>query len=308
MDDGEAVLGAGASKLWDHLSRTLFSTIDDGFLTSFRAPGGANGRLAAWEPVDHTMRYFKFLLFNASRAQPDRFFDLYRRLGVVDLGAPVSVSVRSCAVNIDYFLAVDEFLFLDGAIDLSDVRSIVEIGAGFGRTCHTLLTLLPSVERYMIVDLTNVLSLSRAYLTRVAPEVIDKIHFVDAADGAAWRQSPADLAINIDSFQAMPHTTIAAYLHDLVAACRRFYIKNPIGKYRPASVGITVDDPAKFHDVFSLGYCRDIVDIFDDAALATARRAYIEAYRPDSSSRLIADKPLDIFPYLHHALYAKAGA
>ena len=61
-------------------------------------------------------------------------------------------------------------------------------------------------------------------------------------------------------------------------------------------------DPARFHDVFSLGYCRDVVDLFDDESLKVARGAYLKAYRP-ARGRLLADKPMSLFPYLHHALY-----
>jgi hypothetical protein len=101
------------SELWKSLSHTLFANVDDAFTAGFRRPGGANSRLGAWDPFDPTMRYFKFILQMAAERQPDRFFLLYRALGKVDIGAPVSVKVRSCAINIDYLLSVQEYLFLE---------------------------------------------------------------------------------------------------------------------------------------------------------------------------------------------------
>ena len=129
------------SALWKSLSRSLFVDIDDAFVARFRQPGGANSRLGSWDPRDPTMRYFKFMLYTAAERQPDRFFSLYRALGKVNVGSPVSVTVRSCAINIDYLQSIEEFMFLESAIDIAAVRSVIEIGAGFGRTCHTLLAL-----------------------------------------------------------------------------------------------------------------------------------------------------------------------
>ncbi len=292
------------SGLWAALSQSLFSNIDDQFIATFRAPGGANNRLAAWDPFDKTMRFFKLLLFNTALQQPDRFFAVYRALGHVDLGNPVSVSVRSCAVNVDYLLAVDEFLFLEKAVDLSTLRSVVEIGAGFGRTCHTLLAMLPGLERYTIVDLGNMLNLSKRFLSVAVPEHFHKLRFVEAG-GEPAEGIGADLAMNIDSFQEMPPTAIDRYMAGIDAGCRYFYLKNPIAKYDPKSIGIAAQDPNKFHDVFSLGYCRDVIDIFDDAALAGARQKYLSLYRPAKSWRLLADQPLKLFPFYHHAIYER---
>ncbi len=295
------------SDLWMHLSESLFAKIDDDFIASFRAPGGANHRLAGWEPFDKTMRYFKLLLFNVARHEPDRFFELYRALGQVGLGNPVSVFVRSCGINIDYLLSVEEFLFVERAIEVARLRSVVEIGAGFGRTCHAFVNLAPSIERYTILDLRNVLALSRRYLAMTIPEQFHKIRFVEVGAGGAPQSLEADLAINIDSFQEMPPATINGYMTSVVANCSYAYIKNPVAKYHPKTVGIAVDDPHKFHDVFALGHCRDVIDIFDELALQEARKKYLAAYRPGPTWRLGADEPLTIFPHYHHALYIRDG-
>jgi putative sugar O-methyltransferase len=292
------------SKLWNSLCADLFARIDDDFLDEFRRPGGANKRLAAWDPFDQTMRYFKFMLYTAAERQPERFFQLYRALGNVDLGHPISITVRSCAINIDYFLSIEEFLFLESAIDLAAIRSIVEIGAGFGRTCHALLALTGGkVDQYTIVDLPEVLELSRRALFKLIPQQYRKIRFVDASDEQAWQGLAADMAINIDSFQEMPINTIDSYIRNIVAHCGVFYVKNPIAKYDPKTIGLTNVDGRTLQDVFSLGYCRDVIDIFNDVALDRARQAYVEAYRPASNWELLADRPMEMFPYYHHALY-----
>lgn len=292
------------SRLWKSLCTDVFANADEAFLETFRRPGGANNRLAAWDPYDKTMRYFKFLLYSAAERQPDRFFTLYRALGNVDLGQPVNVTLRSCVINVDYFLAIDEFLFLESAVDLRSVRSIVEIGAGFGRTCHAMLALgsAAQVDEYTIVDLPEILELSRRALKRLIPQHYHKVRFIDATNESDWRNLAADLAINIDSFQEMPPATIHSYMTHLIADCRQFYVKNPIAKYEPSAVGLTVSSN-ELQDVLSLGYCRDVIDIFNDAALEAMRPHYIKAYRPASNWQLVADRPMEIFPYYHHALY-----
>lgn len=293
-----------SSDLWNSLSGSLFANVDDAFIAEFRRPGGANNRLAAWDPFDRTMRYFMFLLFNACKRQPDLFFDHYKALGNTSIGNPVTVRVRGLDINIDHLFSIEEFMFVDRAVEMSEIKTVVEIGAGFGRTCHAFMALAPSIERYMIVDLPNVLELSRRVLQRVLPNEFSRITFIDATNVSGWKGLESDLAMNIDSFQEMPPATIDAYCDGIIRNAGYVYIKNPIGKYSPESIGITADGRTKFHDVFSLGYCRDIVEIFDDACLAAARKKYLDAYRPAPTWRTVASEPLDMFPYLHHVLYS----
>ena len=295
------------SNLWKSLCADLFVNTDDSFLETFRRPGGANNRLAAWDPCDKTMRYFKFLLYTAAERQQERFFTLYRALGNVDIGQPVNVTLRSCAINIDYFLSIDEFLFVESAIDLRTVRSIVEIGAGFGRTCHAMLALSSAaqIDEYIIIDLPQILELSRHALKRLIPHHYHKVRFIDATNEKDWQGLRADLVINIDSFQEMPAATIDSYIRHLVADCRLFYVKNPIAKYDPKCIGLTLADLDQLRDVLSLGYCRDVIDIFNDVALEKARSVYLEAYRPAPNWQLVGDRPMELFPYYHHALYRR---
>jgi hypothetical protein len=78
-----------------------------------------------------------------------------------------------------------------------------------------------------------------------------------------------------------------------------------VGKYAPESIGIATDGSAKFNDIFDLGLCRQIVDIFDDVALDAARREYVKSYCPEGKS-LMADQPEGLFQYFHHALFQKS--
>lgn len=72
-------------------------------------PGNPNNRLAAWDPFDSTMRFFKFLLLNECNRKPDSFFIKYNKLGNVNLGNPVFITVDRkeskivSEINIDHF-------------------------------------------------------------------------------------------------------------------------------------------------------------------------------------------------------------
>jgi hypothetical protein len=290
---------ADISRQWQQLIQREFLHIDDGFLETFRAPGSRN-KFVAGDPREPSYRYFKLLLFNPARKQSKRFVEAYRALGNRQLGNPLTVKCCGCDIDADYLAAVEEWEFLSDAGALDRARTVIEIGAGFGRTCHTLLTLCPGIKEYIIVDLDPMLRLSSAYLQRAIPGA--NIRFISNERLADLDSVTPDLVINIDSFQEMPPPVIESYMTGVVQRAKRFYCKNPVAKYLPASVGLPDLDSQRVLDVFTLGYCRDVIDIFSDEDLERARDTFIEAYRP-SGYRAAASKPMDLFPYYLHVLY-----
>jgi putative sugar O-methyltransferase len=292
-----------SSKLWKEITVSLFSNINEEFLQTFRAPGGANRRLAAWDPYDKSTRYYKFLLFNVARGKPKEFFQAYRSIGPTHIGNPVTVSVQSSEINIDHLFAVEEFLFIEQNCSEKEIRHVVEIGAGFGRTCQSLLKLSPLIESYTIVDLPEVLKLSRAYLEKSIPELFEKIRFISNEEMVEWESLKADLVINIDSFQEMPPAVIDNYRDKIVNNAAYFYCKNPVGKYEASCVGLPKLNADQLLDVYSLGYCQEVLDIFDEEKLRRCRERYLEKYRPSESWDVLAEMPLEIFPYFHHAIF-----
>jgi putative sugar O-methyltransferase len=295
------------AKMWEGLLRQEFSAIDDSFLRTFRAPGSAN-RFVAWSPYERSSRYLKFLLLTVAQRQSAAFFDAYRMLGACSLGNPISVKCGGCDINADYLAAVEEWEFLNDLRAFEGVTTVVEIGAGFGRTCHALLKLCPGIVDYAIVDLEPMLELSRSYLRQAAPEVFHRIRFVGSGDQAAQAELKPDLAINIDSFQEMPPATIDGYMQRLVVKADRFYCKNAVGKYLPESVGLADPNPAGQSDVFALGYCTNVIDVFNADHLSEARALYLAAYRPrtdDDRFVVAGSKAMELFPYFLHALYVR---
>jgi putative sugar O-methyltransferase len=295
------------SQQWQRLVEREFVRIDDEFLETFRAPGSRN-KFVAWDPFERSSRYFKFLLLTIARKQSPRFFEAYRALRHRDLGNPLTVTVAGCDVDADYLAAVEEWEFLHDSAGLDGVKSIVEIGAGFGRTAHTLLTVCPQIEAYTIIDLEPMLQLSRAYLKRVAPDA--DVRFIASDDHRAFESLAPDLVINIDSFQEMPEPVITFYMTHVVQRAPRFYCKNPVGKYEPRVVELPDADPERLLDVLRLGYCQDVIDIFDEEAVERARARFVSAYCPKASDsqgayQLAASKVMELFPYFLHVLYTR---
>lgn len=293
------------SDLWKNLTSSRFADIDGKFFETFRTPGNPAQRTNAWDPYEKSSRYYKFLLFKVAQLQSDSFFELFCTLRNTMLGGPLTVRVRGLDIDIDYLMATEEFMFLRDAFPVSGMRHLTEIGAGFGRTCHALLSYLPDVQSYTIIDLPEMLDLSRGYLSRVAPDLVHKVRFVDWQDTGEWAKGPQDLVININSFQEMPVSTIHTYLAHVDAISSHFYVKNPVCKYEPGAMGLTIDDPAKLYDTFSLGLCNAVADIFDEDALAGCRTAYEQAYLPAPGWLLARSQPQSIFTHVQHTAYSR---
>lgn len=179
------------SDLWTHVAPLMSDAADK---LDFRRPGGANSRLAHWEPAEPTLRWFKSYLQLAAQSTPPHEVDLIRGVENIGRGDPVTINVygttsdqagvKVLAVNLDYLYAAEEVAFIEGAIASSELRSICELGAGFGRTAHAVLETKPWIQTYWIVDLAETLSLSSAYLHSVLSDALwAKLRFVDATQG-----------------------------------------------------------------------------------------------------------------------------
>ena len=187
------------SNLWGNIISNSFSNNDYDFVNSFGFPKGTNARLAAWDLYDKSIRYYKFLLYDTCRNKLSELFEAYRSIENINISKPVSVNINDCDINIDHLLAVEETQFIRIAI-VSGIRSVVEIGAGFGKTCQALLSINPSIEIFTIIDLPEVFNLSKLYPNKVIHKHIDKVEFIDCGL-SGFKGIVADFPINIDYFE-----------------------------------------------------------------------------------------------------------
>lgn len=269
----------GPSPQWRHINENYITVDSPENLTSFRS-SEVNYKLAYWDPRVNGARYLKTLIYNLAADLSAENWARLRRIRRRDLGDPIAVTYDGESVCMDDLLAVFELEFLARSLDLDGLR-VIEIGAGYGRTCHAMIS-NHDIASYCIVDLENSLRLAREYLSAVLdPRQFEKVHFVavDEVDDAL-AAAGFDLCVNINSFAEMKADTVRDYLSFIDDRSRAFYVKNPVAKYLDKSLdghsqGIEVVAMA-----LSTGLLLDIIDIHDSQAVEAERAKFLDAYRP----------------------------
>ena len=85
------------------------------------------------------------------------------------IGNPPCVLFHGKRISQDILNSLLEYMSISKAMKLEKCASIIEIGAGSGRTAFCFMTLLSNVK-YIIVDFPPALYVSQRYLTTVFPE------------------------------------------------------------------------------------------------------------------------------------------
>jgi len=211
------------SKLWEKILAKNGSNVG---LSNFREIGKINSRLAAWAPKENSLRWHRSFLLLAARNLTQGQITLYQNFGNVSQGNPVSAihfrsdTKTSLELNIDYLITLSEVSFLQENFTSEKFpRTLLEVGAGFGRTCHGLLKTFSGIQKYYIIDFPEMLELSSTYLRDVLnPHLFAKISFIDVKDiDKIYDSFNFDLGIQIDAFQEMNDEVIDFYLSKLFA-------------------------------------------------------------------------------------------
>ncbi|MGV9772524.1 putative sugar O-methyltransferase [Streptosporangium sp. NPDC003464] len=295
----------GRSPLWERYGRTKVTKEAVTDLANFKS-NEVNFKMALWDPGVNGVRYLKTLVFNLSAGLSEANRARLRRIHNREVGNPIAVRYDGETVCMDYLQAVFEVEFLAGHLDL-DGSAVLEIGAGYGRTCHAIMS-NHDLASYHIVDLENSIQLCRAYLgTVLEEERFARIHFhsVDEAGGvdALFRDLSFDLCINIDSFAEMNARTVRAYLDRIAVTCRHLYVNNPVGKYLDKSLDGHSQGDEVVALALSTGPLRDVIDIHDNRAVEAQSRKFVTAYRPGDGWRCVAEGRSVPWTYYWQALY-----
>ncbi|RKS06886.1 putative sugar O-methyltransferase [Nocardiopsis sp. Huas11] len=294
----------GSSALWEHYNATRLT--DDSDLTGFKS-SDINFKLALWDPRTNGVRYVKTLIHTLCSGLGPENWERLTRIARRDVGSPITVTYDGEDVCLDYLMAVRELEFIAAHTRL-DGATVVEIGAGYGRTCHAILS-NHDVAAYHVVDLSPSLRLCRDYLGAVLDEsTLDRVHFHGVDEAASlFRETSFDLCLNIDSFAEMDEDIVRAYLALVDTGCTGFYVNNPVGKYMDPSL----DGHAQGQELVSLalstGILRDIVDIHDNRAVAARGPVFVDAYRPGEQWTCVADDRNSLWPYYWQALYQRGA-
>ncbi|MFC0107535.1 putative sugar O-methyltransferase [Kibdelosporangium aridum] len=293
-----------ASRQWELINQ--FWVTDDAAidLANFKSDR-RNHKVSLWDPATNGVRYLKSLIYNlAARLGPDDWARLSRTSNR-EVGNPFAVKWEGQSVCLDYLQATIELGFIERNLDLRGAN-VLEIGAGYGRTCHTLLS-NHDVAGYCIIDLKTTMELSRKYLRTVLDdEQFAKISWVtvDEVD-IALSSRRFDLCVNIDSFAEMDPETVRGYQAQIDQTCTAFYTKNPVGKYLDGSLDGSSERSETVVSALETGLLRQVLDIHDSAAVRAAVPTFISAYQPGDKWRCVADEWAAPWSHYWQALYKK---
>ena len=288
------------SNLWKKIFKN-FRNVDESFLKNFRMNNNENSRMTCWSPSENSSRWFKFFIYNHLKNKDEKFFELFSNLKNINLGNPTSIKFNNIEVNIDYLLGIEEFTFILDNLNKLEYSSIIEIGAGFGRTAHTFLQLSNNIKEYIIIDLPEMIVLSKKYLESVLDkEDFKKIIFYEVGENIEKIYS--DLVININSFQEMNGPVIDQYYENVISNSKYLYLRNAICKYSPSIFDI---NNSITPDVFSLGRCQNILNELSDSEISFEVENYKMLYLPKNGNWEVFKEKDDLFPYYYNVLYKK---
>jgi putative sugar O-methyltransferase len=294
-----------ASRQWERIQHHWITEDAAVDLANFKSDR-RNFKISLWDPTTNGVRYLKALIYHLGMELSPEEWARIKRTPNREIGNPIMVRCEGEPLCMDYLQATLELGFIEREIDLSGAR-VMEIGAGYGRTCHMIMS-NHDVSGYCIVDLKNTLQLSRAYLRQVLDAArFETIDFIQVDDLDALKSEHFDLCINIHSMTEMSPDTVSAYLHLIDETCSAFYVKNPVGKYIDKNMdGYQAGDEA-VQMALENGPLRQLVDIHDSQAVRAAVPGFVDGYRPGDGWGCVGDGRALPWSYLWQAIYKKSG-
>lgn len=199
------------SKFWEELSELHRRTLHDVGYEWVRSSSIAN-------------RYFTEVKKDTSGAIHQLYETLTRKGIPVDVedplyGNPFSIQRDGKNVTQDLCHSLEEVRSISQGIDLHTIQSVVEIGAGYGRTAYALLKKYPHLK-YTIVDIEPALGIAQHYLNATLDNPPITFLHPTEIDGLT-----ADLFISISLFDELTPQEIDAYFGAVDRGGKYFYYK-----------------------------------------------------------------------------------
>jgi putative sugar O-methyltransferase len=302
MTDSSDRYGAGSQ--WRNIVKRLSaSTVD--FANFKRTPEFM--MFATLDPRKFGLSYLRTLTYQLYKNLSSDEKEILRNTSNRQTGNPHSIKVGGQQVDLEYIHSATEAAFIKPIVER--VSTIVEIGAGYGRTCHTILDNFVDIEHYLIVDLPYTLELSSTYLSKVlAVENFNKVQFISTEEVGFFFSSFTEknvLFINIDSMGEMSLDVVRNYLSLIDAHGEFFFTKNTVGKYSPKDVGETMVRQSDYVDAISSGLMPSVIDVFDLDEISERTATYNKVYTPSENWRRAQDSDCDCYPHYHLTLFEK---
>lgn len=141
------------------------------------------------------------------------------------------IKMKGRSISISYISHLMRIYNFSQHIDFTKIRSVFEIGGGYGANAHLLLHLYPNIKKYVYLDIPPILYVGTQYLKHFySSHIIDyldtvnleKISFssdeeVEVLSICPWQIEKLDVKIdlfwNSASFQEIPRESILNYLN-----------------------------------------------------------------------------------------------
>lgn len=276
---------------------------------------------ANWSPYSRGLLFHNYLIYNFIKLfNEKKIINLHKKLKKTNLGNPPGILFKKRFISMDDCWTLEELMFLEKMMKKN--HTILEIGAGYGRTAQGILNTF-DIKKYLIIDLNKNLQLAKSYLKKVLDKrKFNKIVFIPYENFdfktskfrdllKSYKKSNnkkiIDLTINVDSFHEMKPKLINQYLNFIKDVSSSFYSRNTIAKYRPRDLINHLsknNKPPKYN--MELNFQKKIINVFNDKKIKKYTKIYNKNYNPDSKkfSYISSNSKLVNF-YNHSYFYLK---
>lgn len=103
--------------------------------------------------------------------------------------------------------------------DVSKIKTVTEIGIGYGGQCRVLINALP-IERYNLIDLPEVLALTEKFLT--ALNQTGDLRYIDGTH--LYHDAPCDLFISDYAFSELAKPVQDMYIEKVLSKAKAGYV------------------------------------------------------------------------------------
>lgn len=217
-----------------------------------------------WDPNDRPLYYFKTYLYNAYNNLDSSTKKIFLKNYHTIYKKKYSLYLSNHFIDFDFIQSSYEYEFLKK--ELKKCKNILEIGAGYGRTCCFILKYFKNINNYTIIDFREVYNkYAKKYLNKnLKKSELKKISFFSPNNYKFSDNNKFDLAINIDSLQEMDLTNINKYLDLISLNAKMFYSCNALIKYRPEDFGIKKNKIINHSKALQSGKNKIVANVFND--------------------------------------------
>lgn len=222
-------------KGYNNFKRTINETYfqwagADGQIEWLLAHTSTQGRLnALWNAINADAGHYRYRLLTAllwEYAKQNGCKTLCQELKEPSEGNPIRIRADGKPISEDLANSILEYASMTASFK-KPINTIVEVGAGYGRTAWVFLKKMSWIK-YIVIDIEPALSVSKRYLTSQFPQAAKegRLVFLQPSEINTIPDKSVDLFLNISSYQEMTQQQIEGYFAHADRVCKGyFYMK-----------------------------------------------------------------------------------